>query len=306
MRRWPACAAGVLWLSAAVLAQGGTVAVRVYDGARGVLTDFDTMVADISSADVVFVGEEHDSRNAHRLELSVLEGLARRQKSVVVAMEMFERDVQEPLDHFLMGHTSEDDFLRAARPWPNYATDYKPLVEFAIAHNWDVVGSNVPERIAAEVAKSGLEVLQTKSPDEQKWFAHDLRCPLDDDYFKRFAKAMRDHPVGSADPGSERQALERMYFAQCLRDETMGESVALAYNIAATGTTKPLVVHFNGTFHSDFGEGAAERARRRLPGRRVVVLSVLPVARQDAITPDASVRARGDYLLYTLGDLAGS
>jgi hypothetical protein len=97
------------------------------------------MSASLVWADVVLVGEQHDDPNTHRLELAVLEGLARRKRSVIVSMEMFERDVQDPLDHFQMGHLAEDEFLKQSRPWPRYVTDYKPLVDFAIARDWPIV-----------------------------------------------------------------------------------------------------------------------------------------------------------------------
>jgi hypothetical protein len=56
---------------------------------------------------------------------------------VVVAMEMFERDVQGVLDQYLAGTITEEQFLKASRPWPRFATDYRPLVEFARAHKLD-------------------------------------------------------------------------------------------------------------------------------------------------------------------------
>jgi uncharacterized iron-regulated protein len=289
--------------SAALAAQSNDPPSRVFDSAHDATIALDAMLTDIARADVVFVGEEHESANTHRLELMILHGIAERRKDAIVALEMFERDVQEPLDHFSMGHTSEEDFLAASRPWSNYATDYKPLVDFAISKDWPVIASNVPRRFASEVAKTGIDVLKTKSPDEQKWFAHDLQCPIDDEYFKRFADAMGDHPAA---PGSDeasiaasRASLERTYFAQCLKDETMGESVAQAYATGAIGGASPIVVHFNGAFHSDFKLGTAARAARRLPGKRIVVVTVLPVDHLDQIAPNENERRRGDYLVYT-------
>jgi hypothetical protein len=135
-----------------------------------------------------------------------------------------------------MGHTSEEDFLAAARPWPRYATDYKPLVDFAISKNWSVIASNVPRSFASDVAKGGLDVLQSKPADQQTWFAHDLKCPTDDEYFKRFADAMGDHPSapgsGEASIAATRQTLERMSSRSVSLDETMGESIASAYGLA--------------------------------------------------------------------------
>src|SRR5262245_19469612 len=166
---------------------------RVYDTGHKTFTDFESMVADLAKADVVFVGEQHDDPNTHRLELAILEGLARRSRKAVVSLEMFERDAQEPMEHFLMGHMPEEEVLKVSRPWPRYATDYKPLVDFAVSKEWPVVAANVPRPIASEVSKGGLEVLQQKSADERKQFAADLKCPIDDAYFKRFVDAMGGH-----------------------------------------------------------------------------------------------------------------
>jgi uncharacterized iron-regulated protein len=263
------------------------------------------MVADVSKADVLFVGEQHDDANTHRLELALLDGLARRRGDIIVGLEMFERDVQDPFDHFQMGHMDESEFLMLSRPWPGYVTDYKPLVDFAIAHNWPLVASNVPRAIASEVSKSGLDVLQGKSDADRKLFAKDLQCPLDNDYFKRFADAMGAHP-GPAAPGDDKAAaarlsLEHFYFAQCLKDETMGESIARAWQTGALGGKRPLVVHFNGSFHSDFAEGTAASAARRLPHARVVVVTVMPVTDLDTAKPDTDDLKRANYLVYTIG-----
>jgi hypothetical protein len=78
----------------------------------------------------------------------------------------------------------------------------------------------------------------------------------------------------------------------------MGESIAESYAVGALGGRRPLVVHFNGSFHSDFGEGAAASVRRRLPGKHVVVATMLPVVDLDRATPDQRDRKRADYLIY--------
>ena len=97
-------------LSATLAAQTGYVPERVYHSAHREFTDFEAMLADIAKADVLFVGEEHDDANTHRLESAVLEGLARRRtERIIVGLEMFERDVQESLDHFGMGNLPEAD-----------------------------------------------------------------------------------------------------------------------------------------------------------------------------------------------------
>jgi uncharacterized iron-regulated protein len=292
-----AAAIAVVAMSVTAMAQS-YVPHRVFNTAAGVFADFESMSAELAKADVVFVGEQHDDPNTHRLELAILESLARRGRGAVVSLEMFERDVQEPLEHFLMGHTSETDFLQASRPWPRYATDYKPLVDLAISREWPVVAANVPRAIASEVSKGGLDVLKNKSESERRLFAADLRCAPEGEYFRRFGEAMGSHPAADAS-GDARRTLERYYFSQCLKDETMAESIAETF-AATRAAGAPVIVHYNGAFHSDHRLGTAERTIRRLPNAKVVVISVKPVADLDKLTPEAD-KGVADFVIYTTG-----
>jgi uncharacterized iron-regulated protein len=271
---------------------------RVYDTSRQGFSDFETMLADLAKADVVFVGEQHDDPATHRLEAAILDGLRRRNVAVILSLEMFERDVQPALSAYLAGGTSEEEFLKVSRPWPRYATDYRALVEMAKSERWPVIASNVPRRYASDVARTGRAALDALSAADRALAARDLACPKDA-YFERFADNMARHPM----PGSEklsaddkRAQTERYYDAQCLKDETMAEAIARGLGESGRGT----VVHVNGAFHSDFGHGTAARARRRLEGRRVAIVSILPIpAREiDTTSPSAEDLRRGDYLVY--------
>jgi uncharacterized iron-regulated protein len=270
---------------------------RVYDTRRALFTDFEMMTADLARADVVLIGEQHDDPDTHRLELAVLEGLARRNIAVTLSLEMFERDVQGSVDTYMSGSAAEDDFLKTSRPWPRYATDYRPLLEFARAHHWAVVAANVPRRIAADVAKGGKPAVDALTSADRPFAAADLQCPHDA-YFDRFAEQMGGHQGSSGSQASVDAATERYYLAQCIKDETMAESIAAAFGKL---DGKPgVVVHVTGSFHSDYGEGTGQRVRRRLAGRRVATVSMLPVESLDALVPVPADVKRADYLVYTI------
>ena len=273
---------------------------RVYDTQRKRFTDFEMLGADLARADVVLVGEQHDDANTHRLELAILEGFARRHVPVTLSLEMFERDVQESVDTYVGGTGAEADFLKGTRPWPRYATDYRPLVEFARAHKWAVVAANVPRRIASEIAKGGRSAVEALSASDRKLAATELQCPHDD-YFTRFAESMGTHPTAGSGSGAGGSAAdsttERYYWAQCVKDETMAESIAAAF--ARLEGRPGAVVHFTGAFHSDYGEGTGERVRRRLSGRRVTTVSIVPVESLDDLAPDGDDLKRADYLVFT-------
>jgi uncharacterized iron-regulated protein len=259
---------------------------RVFDTRQKGFSDFESMLADLARADAVFVGEQHDDPNTHRLELAIVEGLTRRGVSVVVAMEMFERDVQPSLDQYAAGTTTEEQFLKDSRPWPRYATDYRPIVEFAKTHKLPIVASNVPRRVASDVGKVGMSAVEKLAAADRAFAAREMPCPASGSYYDRFLKAMGGHSG----------ATPNFYFAQCVKDETMGESVAETFHKTPG---RIAIVHFDGAFHSDFGEGTAGAARRRMPGRRIAVVSILPVADIDAAKPSDEDLKRADYLLYT-------
>ncbi len=279
--------------AAASLSAQSYVPQRVFDTAQGQYSDFESMLATLAKADVVFVGEQHDDPNTHRLEQAILDGLARRRDDIILSLEMFERDIQGHVELFRTGAMSEADFLGASRPWPRYATDYKGLVDFAIDRQWPIVAANIPRSLASEIAKSGLDALISKGEPETDWFASEWLCPADDEYYRRFKDAMGQH--------TKPEEVDLYYASQCLKDETMAESIALAWQSAAAAKpeTPPLAVHYNGAFHSDYSLGTAMRVRRRLPDARTVVVSVIPVADLDEIAT-ADHLNKGDYLVFTI------
>lgn len=302
----------LLCLASAAFAQSvhqnssGYTPQRVFDAKEKKFSDFEAMLADLARAEIVFVGEQHDDPATHRLERAILEGLARRQRPVILALEMFERDTQKPLDDYLAGKLSEEEFLKVSRPWPRYATDYRPLIEMAKAHQWRVVAGNVPRKYASQVSRNGLAVLDTLPAEERKLIAAQHPCPMDD-YFKRFVEAMSEHPGAddkkpAKEPTKEelekqRSMVEKFYHAQCVKDETMAESIAAAYNEAPA--PKPVIVHYNGAFHSDYKFGTAARAKQRLPKAIHKVVSIVPLDNLDAINVD-EYRKRGDYIVFTI------
>ena len=279
----------------------GYIPHRVYYSEDKKFSDFETMMTSLSTTDVIFVGEQHDDASTHRFELTVLESLARRDRPVIVAMEMFERDTQKYLDDYLKGKISEEEFLKNSRPWGNYATDYRPLIEFAKAKGWRVIASNVPRKYAQQVARGGLAVLSKLPDKERTLIARDISAP-NDDYFKNFVETMKSHPGAEENKKDkkemseeDRAMIQRIYEAQCVKDDTMAESIANAFG--NTEEAKPVVVHFNGAFHSDYRFGTAMRTIKRLPKARVRVISVVPIEELEGIKGD-EYRKRGDFILF--------
>jgi uncharacterized iron-regulated protein len=222
---------------------------------------FDAAISDLALCDVVFLGEDHDNSAGHRLHAEMLSAMHRLRPTLTLSMEMFERDVQSVLDEYLAGAITEPQLLEKARPWPHYAEHYRELVEFAKANGLPVLAANVPRDLARKVVAEGLAPA-AGSP----WAARQTSAPRDA-YWRAFRAAMREH-AGAETPDK----IARMYQAQCLKDDTMAESIA--DHIASRAAAPPLVVHVCGKFHSDHGLGTVARLRARMPHLAIAVVGM--------------------------------
>lgn len=241
-------------------------------GPRIVATGSDTVVsvaqvADaIVAADVVAFGELHETPGVHRTHHALLEALHARRPNLVVAMEMFERDTQLPLLQYLNGLISEAQFRREARVWPHYDRDYRPVIEFCKRNKLHVIAANAPRKLASRAAREGLAAV-----DGGGLLARETTAPKDD-YWDEFQEMMAGHG-GMLGPGG----MERFYASQCLKDDTMAESITDYLAERAAGN-RPLVVFICGRAHSDHGWGTVQRIRSRMPDLDVRVLSAETVA----------------------------
>ncbi|HET9424050.1 MAG TPA: ChaN family lipoprotein [Gemmatimonadaceae bacterium] len=274
---------------------------RVVETATGLTVPFSALVGRAAQADVVYFGEQHDDPETHFLEFALLEGLGRRHSKVVLSLEMFERDTQYDLDRYLAGSLSEGDFLATSRPWPRYATDYRSMVQLARARGWKVIAANVPRPMASAVARRGLSALDTLTALERTRAAAAMSCGPEGAYFRRFAETMSGgmHGPGAppaTDTAATRAALIRVYEAQCVKDETMAESIAR--ELTSTRRGEGVVLHVNGAFHSDYGQGTAERVRRRTPDIRSLLVTAVPVE-DPANASLGNHGAKADYVIFT-------
>ena len=255
-------------------------AVTVRDGRTGKLVTLDAMIDSLAAADVVFLGETHTDETTHRLELAVYQGLLqRKQQQVVLAMEMFERDVQSVLDDYLAGRIDESTFLDKSRPWENYATAYRPLIEAAKSAGRPVVASNFPAPLRMKFAMQGAAAIDALTPQQRKQVPREF-LPNSDAYWQRVDNAVRGHlaMMGSTDKDS------RLYSTQSLWDNSMGEACADAVD-AHPGWT---VLHVNGGFHSAYWDGTVHQLQQRKKDARVKTVAIVP-----AMDP-ASVELEGE------------
>lgn len=246
--------------------------------------------------DVIFFGELHDNELLHHLEIELLTEMHTRYPQLIISMEMFERDVQTVVDDYLAGKIAEDEFILASRAWPNYIPDYKPIVDFAREHQMTLVAANIPRRYAAMINKIGLNALDSLSLEEKKFIAKRHKI-LDDEYKRRFINLMEENFKHIPDnPMAMKMDLDLLYAAQCLKDDTMAESI---FNYQHLPPRKK-VLHFNGDFHSRKHLGTAQKLQIMEPMLHIAVIT--PIISDDQLIYSKQDLQEGDFLIVMRKD----
>ena len=257
--------------------------------AEGSPVTYDQMLEVIQPADLVFFGELHNNTIAHWLQIELTNSLYEKHKeNLILSAEMFESDNQIILDEYLSGLISRSKFEAECRLWPNYKTDYKPLVEFAKDKGLKFIAANVPRRYANIVSKGGFEVLSSVSVQGQSFFA-----PLPIQYDPEVACYKEMLNMGGG--GMPAHVTANLPKAQALKDVTM------AFFILKEFISGKQILHFNGSYHSQNHEGTIWFVNQMVPGLNIQVIHT--VSQADVHLLEEHNKGLGDFILVVDEDM---
>lgn len=259
-------------------------AYRIVTG-DGKYSLYSDMAASSLKSDVVFFGELHDNPVSHWLELELAKDLFKvKGKELVLAAEMFETDNQLIIDEYFRGLIKESSFESEARLWPNYKTDYKPLLNFARDNGLKFIASNVPRRYASAVASGGFEALPGLSPGALAFIA-----PLPIQYDPELPCYRDMLSAGVHGSISMNYKNVNMPKAQALKDATM------AHSIARNRKPGQITIHFNGSYHSDRHDGIIWYLNKYSPGLKITTIST--VIQDDVELLKDENKGRADFII---------
>jgi uncharacterized iron-regulated protein len=188
------------------------------------LAPFEQIIAQLSNARVVYVGENHTSFSDHILQLRIIEALHKVNPHLAIGMEMFPASSQPALDKYTLGTEEIDErtFLKESDYYNVWGYDYRyfrEILHFARENKLPVVGLNLDRQIVSEVFRSG----NTDSLDKEI----KKKLPLDRNldmqgYSERLSFMHNIHMQGSHGSGAESGFIQ----AQGIWDETMAENIA--------------------------------------------------------------------------------
>ncbi|MBK6265557.1 ChaN family lipoprotein [Marivirga sp. S37H4] len=232
-------------------------AYQIFDE-KGKKTSYKKMLKQVKKSDIFLFGELHDNAIAHWLQLELIKNAYSHNENLLLGAEMMEADNQASLNEFLEGKMDQKGLDSTARLWPNYKTDYAPLVNFAKENEIPFIATNVPRRYANLVYKNGFTALDSLSKEEKEWIVP-LPFPFDSELptYKNILAMMGDH-------GSE-----KLVMAQALKDATMAHFILKNYKEGH------LFIHFNGAYHSDFYEGILWYLQQEKPMLNYLTISTV-------------------------------
>jgi len=253
-------------------------AYRIFDK-NGKEAGWDDVVNHCKTNQVVLFGELHNNTISHWLQLKLTEALFKENNKLTLGAEMFESDQQILMNEYLQKVITEKNFEAEMRLWPNYQTDYKPLVNFALSNKLSFIATNVPRRYASVVAKKGKDELANITPD-----AKNAICPLPlvvDTTLKSYEGII----AMNMGHGSN----INMVYAQAVKDATM------AYFIVNNLTDKGVFLHFNGAYHSDLHEGIGYYLQKYKAGIKTATIST--VEQKDLSKLEDEYKGKADFII---------
>jgi uncharacterized iron-regulated protein len=261
----------------------------VFDGS-GAKANLNAIISTLGQYDVVFLGELHDDAVGHAIQAEIFRTAVEQfagKRRVTLSLEMFERDVQPMLNEYLAEQITENHFMLSSRPWDNYKTDYRPLVELAKEKKLDVVAANAPRRYVNMVSRSGRDSLNGLSAEAKSWLPPLPFAGASEAYSKKFRTLMD----GS---GEAVMGIDNILNSQTLWDASMAYWISESFK----KNKGSLVVHLNGGFHTEERLGTVEHLLKYSPQAKVLVVTMR--YEKDFKTFDATKHTGiGDFVILT-------
>jgi len=273
---------------------------------KGEKVSYSEMINSIISADICLFGEQHNDPISHWMEMSLLKTFhSIKGDKLVVGAEMWESDNQLIMDEMLVSKLVDgQSYTESSKLWPNFTTDYKPILQFVKSNGLPFICTNIPRRYARIVYKMGIEYLDSLSDQAKTYFPplpihFDLTQPV---YAKmasvfptdeQFEQQQKENKVKKgAMQGSKPSNLVK---AQAIKDATM------AYFILKNWKPGMFFYHFNGEFHSANHESIEYYLKYYNPEVRVKTVSI--IKKSEVMKFDAS-QSRADFNIVVPEDMA--
>lgn len=186
------CAVVAIVLAVAVQAQAHTIITRMSDKQSISLAE---LAAAARNSDLILIGEAHDQKYHHDLQIDLLRSLLAGKKRLSIGLEMMQADHQKQLDQWVAGKLTEPRMQAVfERNWTDWEL-YRDIFIFARDNRIPMVALNVPIHIVRKVSQFGFSSL---TPQERGGVPAGTSCDLKNPqiiFLRTIFKAVETHGV---------------------------------------------------------------------------------------------------------------
>jgi uncharacterized iron-regulated protein len=263
----------VVWLNAVLLLvacaltgppapEGPPPPPRIYAVAEGREADERELLARLSAASFIVLGEAHDNAEHHELQARVIERIVLAGVEPAVAFEMLRVDQQDAVDAVLAAPDPTADAVRDATEWDESGWPpfelYAPVFDAALAAGLPIA--------AADLSREDLAALRGSAGADALVAELGLGEPLPAETRLALERQIIESHCGHATD----EMLPGMVLVQRARDARLARSIFEA----AGGEGRPVVL-VAGAGHARLDRGAPRALAQLAPGADVVALAFL-------------------------------
>ena len=234
----------------------------------------------VAAADVVYLGELHDSEHHHQIQRETLEHLVAAGLRPALGLEMFSREQTALLMQYVdwdgphgeHGPRTAEEWLQdqlgwseGSRGWWKWQA-YGGLLQGARAHGLAVFGADLSTALASRITRAGVDGLS--AAERALWQPTGFEDAA-------YESLMRERIRGAHCGHGSDEFLARLYQAWVARNDAMARSIVAA---AAGRRESGPVLMVVGSGHLEHGMGIAERVAAIAPHLRQLSIAMLELA----------------------------
>jgi uncharacterized iron-regulated protein len=260
--------------------------LRICDN-EGKEISFGVLVDNLMGSDFVCIGEKHDSKDDHAVQLQLIKALFARDESLGVGLEIFQRPFQSHLDRFIAGETDEQGLLEGSEYKTRWGHDwelYRAIASYCRRNGIPMAALNAPKELTIRVSKVGIENLTEEEKKELGTIDLSVKAHREQ-WFELLGKM---HGHGTAQPSAAEGQKERSYQVMTIWDDYMAQSAA---NFRKARELRRMVI-LAGSGHVAGGFGIPDRVARYGEGKSATI----GISTEGA--PVNPTRLPTDYTIY--------
>ncbi len=211
------------------------------------LKSLDDILKEISSKNIIYIGEEHNNPQHLYIQLEIIKYLHKKNSYIAIGMEIFEKKFQNILDSFINDKIKKEEFYKKIDN-SNYKM-YKSIIEYAREHKIKILALDADRKIVKKVSRNGFDSLN---------FFEKRKLPsldLTDEKYKNWLKEIYE-----LHKHTKIKDFQSFYYAQIIRDETMADTIAEFWKFHKDYQ----IIVISGKGHIIYGYGIPKRVLRRI------------------------------------------